>query len=160
MHNISEKKHRLSRLCYVGQIVGMFTICLQNRKNFFTTKIIFEQLEKILLDTLKKFHCESHIYYFMPDHCHLLLQGADESSDLYRCIVEFKQKSGYWFSQSRFNIKWQKDFYDHILRKDEDVLKQVRYILGNAPRKNLINDWRIYPLKGSTLYNFQEWIYV
>jgi REP element-mobilizing transposase RayT len=160
MDKISEKKHRLPREFYIGQVKSVFTICLQNKKEFFTAKDIFEQIKKILLNVLKKFNCEAHIYYFMPDHCHFLLEGTQEFSDLYKCVVEFKQRSGYWFSQSGFNVKWQKDFYDHILRKDEDVVKQVKYILENAQRKGLVKDWREYPFKGSTLHNFDEWAWV
>ena len=160
MFKIREQKHRLSEDLYVGQIICAFTICLEGRAQFFDSPNIFKQLENILLNGLKKFHCEAHIYYFMPDHCHLLLEGVGESSNLYQCIVEFKQRSGYWFAQSKLGVKWQKDFYDHVLRRDEDVVKQVKYILGNAERKGLAHDWLEYPFKGSTLYNLDEWIFV
>jgi hypothetical protein len=42
-------------------------------------------------------------------------------------MVSFKQRSGYWLSQNEIQEKWQKDFYDHILRKDEDIIRQVRF---------------------------------
>lgn len=83
----------------------------------------------------------------MPDHCHLLIEGKSEESDLWQCVVNFKRKSGYWLARNHPLEEWQKDFYDHILRKDEDLIKQVRYILGNPLRKELVEDWRAYPYK-------------
>ncbi len=159
MFKINERKHRLPEDLYVGQIICAFTICLEDKQPFFVSPDVFNQIENILLITLKKFCCEAHIYYLMPDHCHLVIEGKQESSNLYKCIVEFKQRSGYWFSRSKFGVKWQKDFYDHILRRDEDVIKQVKYILENAQRKGLTQDWFKYPFKGSTLHNFNEWIF-
>jgi len=95
MFKINERKHRLPEELYVGQIICAFTICLENRKPFFISPNIFKQLENILLNVLKKFSCETHIYYFMPDHCHLLIEGTKQFSNLYKCIVEFKQRTGY-----------------------------------------------------------------
>ncbi|MFA5128858.1 MAG: transposase [Patescibacteria group bacterium] len=159
MFKINERKHRLPRDLYIGQIICAFTICLEDRQPFFVSPDVFNQLENILLSTLKKICCEAHIYYFMPDHCHFVIEGKQESSNLYKCIVEFKQRSGYWFSCSKFGVKWQKDFYDHILRRDEDIIKQVKYILENVQRKGLARDWLGYPFRGSTLYNFDDWIF-
>ena len=93
----------------------------------------------------------------MPDHGHLLIEGKLEESDLWQSIVNFKRKSGYWLTRNHPSEEWQKDFYDHILRKDEDLMKQVRYILGNPVRRGLVEDWKTYPYKGSTLYDFDEW---
>ena len=93
----------------------------------------------------------------MPDHCHLLVEGRSEGSDVWRCAVDFKRKSGYWLVNNHSQAEWQKGFYDHILRQDEDLIRQVRYILGNPLRKGLVEDWQVYPYKGSTLYDFSQW---
>ncbi len=104
-----------------------------------------------------KTKCDAHIYLFMPNHCHLLVEGKSDESDLWKCIVEFKRKSGYWLSRNQYSQEWQKDFYDHILRREDDLEKQVRYILGNPLRKGIVEDWNTYPYKGSTLYDFSKW---
>jgi putative transposase len=41
---------------------------------------------------------------------------------------------------------WQRGFYDHALRKDEDVLKLARYIVANPIRAGIINKIGDYPL--------------
>lgn len=154
---IKEHKHRLSREAYKGRVRCAFTICVLNKRTLFVTEQIFRSMENMLLDSLNKFMCDADIYLFMPDHSHLLIEGKSDESDLWQCVVDFKRKSGYWLSQNKYSQEWQKDFYDHILRKDEELIKQVRYILGNPVRKGLVDDWKAYPYKGSTLYDFNQW---
>lgn len=156
-NSILEHKHRLSKNLYIGKIVCAFTICVLNKQKLFLSKEIFDVATNVLLESLKKNNSEAHIYLFMPDHCHLLIEGKTEKSNLWRCIAYFKQKCGYWLAKQNYKEKWQKDFYDHILRKDEDVIKQVKYILGNPVRKGLVNNWKNYPFKGSTIYDFNKW---
>lgn len=153
---VKERRHRLPRECYKGKIACVFTACISDRRKIFSSEEIFRSVERILLDCLKKEHCEAHVYLFMPDHCHFVIQGKSDDSDLWQFMVNFKQRTGYWLSQNRFSAKWQKDFYDHILRKDEDLKKQIRYILENPLRRNLVSDWRGYSYKGSTLYDLKE----
>jgi putative transposase len=109
------------------------------------------------LISLRAHSCEAHVYLAMPDHMHLLIEGSGVDSDAWKCIVAFKQRSGYWMSQNKCGARWQKNFYDHILRKEEDIEKQVRYILANPVRKGLVRYWKQYSFKGSTIYNFDEW---
>lgn len=147
-----ERLHRLPRECYKGRVAVAFTLCLRERERFFVNKEIFKLVEERLLQTLNNFGCDAHVYLFMPDHCHFLFEGKTDFSDIYQCLINFKQKSSYYLK-----IMWQKDFYDHILRNDEDVIKQTRYILGNPIRKNLVQNWKEYPFKGSTVYDFDGW---
>ncbi|NIM96855.1 MAG: hypothetical protein GTO24_01850 [candidate division Zixibacteria bacterium] len=141
----------------MGRVRSAFTICVHDRRRLFVSDYIFHSVENILLQTLVKANCDAHVYMFMPDHCHLLTEGKSEESDLWQCVVDFKRKSGYWLATNDMLEGWQKDFYDHILRKDEDLIKQVRYILGNPVRKGLVEHWKAYPYKGSTLYDFDQW---
>ncbi len=154
---IKERKHRLSREAYIGRVRSAFIICVNDRRRLFVSDHIFHSVENMLLETLVNASCDAHVYMFMRDHCHLLIEEKSEESDLWQCAVDFKRKSGYWLARNDIFQKWQKDFYDHILRKDEDLVKQVRYILGNPLRKGLVEDWKAYPYKGSTLYSFDQW---
>ena len=155
---IREKKHRLPKENYLGQIIVAVTINVYQRKVFFVTDGVFKLFEGILLEEMESYFCDAHVYLFMPDHCHLLLQGKSDNSDILKMLKIFKQKTGYWLSQNKSDYKWQKDFYDHILRKDDDIPKQINYILQNPVRKELVSDWRGYPYKGSTIHNLSEWV--
>jgi REP element-mobilizing transposase RayT len=154
---IKERKHRLQRDAYKGRVRCAFTVCVDNKRTLFISDHIFHSMEEMLLEAIIKANCDAHIYLFMPSHCHLLIEGKSEESDLWQSVVDFKRKSGYWLARNHPSEEWQKDFYDHILRKDEDLIKQVRYILGNPVRKGLVEDWKVYPFKGSTLYDFNQW---
>jgi REP element-mobilizing transposase RayT len=43
---------------------------------------------------------------------------------------------------------WQGRFYDHILRKNEDIKTVAEYILHNPVRKGIVKDWRDYEYCG------------
>ena len=155
--NVRERRHRLPRNLYKGKIACVFTVCVSGKREIFSSEQVFSSVEEILLDSLKRECCEAHIYLFMPDHCHFLIEGTSDDSDLWQFMVDFKQRSGFWLSRNRVSAKWQKDFYDHILRKREDLRAQVRYILENPLRAGLVSDWTRYPYKGSTIHTFDEW---
>jgi REP element-mobilizing transposase RayT len=64
-------------------------------------------------------------------------------------LVSYKQKTGFWMFANRSEIRWQKDFYDHVIRTHEDIAAQVRYMLDNPVRKGLALSWQKYSFKGS-----------
>lgn len=154
---IREKRHRLDTEVYKGGIIVTFTLCIKGRKSFFVDKDIFKKFQEILLDELKQFNCSAFVYLFMPDHIHLTLTGNESYSNIKKCLVMFKQKTGFWLAQNRPEIKWQKDYYDHILRSKENLDIHVKYILSNPVRAGLVEYWKLYPYKGSTVYNLDEW---
>ena len=101
---IREKKHRLFKENYLGQIIVAITINVY-RKLLFVTGEIFTLFESVLLAEMKIFYCEAHVYLFMPDHCHLLLQGKSDEADMLEMLKIFKQKTGYWLARNRPDFK-------------------------------------------------------
>lgn len=154
---IREKHHRLPSEFYRGYTVVAFTACIRNRLPYFTTQERFTIFEMFLREALMKYQSAAEAYLFMPDHAHLLLRGTAEASDPLAAMKLFKQKTGYWLSQNDSGVRWQKDFYDHILRDDDAVERHLRYILNNPVRAGLANHWKDYPYKGSTIHNLYEW---
>ncbi|MCL4535759.1 MAG: hypothetical protein M1370_11455 [Bacteroidetes bacterium] len=47
---------------------------------------------------------------------------------------------------------WQARYYDHFLRKDEDILVVVDYIVNNPVRKGIAVQSSEYPYCGSFVY--------
>jgi putative transposase len=92
----------------------------------------------------------------MPDHVHLLAEGKTPESDLRPFMSSFKQKSGFTFSNVRGARLWQDGYYDRVLRRDEDTLTVVRYILENAVRAGLVSRFSDYPYSGSDRYTLEE----
>lgn len=142
---------------YQGEVIVAFTLCLKHRPRFFVSTEIVSDVVGILLKETERFHCELEAYVFMPDHCHLILRGATIDSDVYRAVKMFKQKTGYWLSINYPSIRWQKDFYDHIIRNADAVGRNIHYVLANPVRAECTSDWKAYPFKGSTVHNLDEW---
>lgn len=138
---VLEKKHRLPLDNYIGFNIVSFTCCVQNKNHLFVDDSIFSTFEGMLLDKLIKHNCNALVYLFMPDHAHLIFQGKSEIANIWKCLVAFKQKSGYWLSKNASDFEWQKDFFDHILRKDEDLKKQIEYVLYNPVRKRTCREY-------------------
>ncbi len=154
---ILEKRHRLPPYSYRGYVVTAFTVCLRNRTEFFVTSSQCDVFAQLLLKAANKHRCEVVIYLFMPDHCHIVLEGTCEKADALAALRLFKQLSGYWLAKHASRVSWQKGYYDHILRTESDVRGHVSYILGNPVRKGLIEDWTAYPYKGSSVCDVNTW---
>lgn len=149
---IKEKKHRLPREFYKGEISVAFTLCLkENMSPYFTLQNpeVVSIFTDILTLAVTKTGCMVPVYCFMSDHQHLIITGIRSDSDIMKAIVNYKQKTGYWMSENKPGMKWQKDFYDHVLRNNENIATQVKYILDNPVRKALVSSWEEYPFKGS-----------
>ncbi len=87
-------------------------------------------------------------YCFMPDHLHLLVQGTMLRVSLPQFVREFKQRTSFAFRHQHRRPLWQRSYYDHVLRDDEDVLTVARYIFENPLRKGLVQEFRGYPFSG------------
>lgn len=154
---IREKKHRLPDEMYVGVKSIAFTICIKNNKKLFISEHMLTIFEKVLVNSLNEHNCSGYVYLFMPDHLHMIIKGENKKSNIKQAVELFKQKTGFWLSNNLPNIKWQKDYYDHIIRNEEDIQNQIRYILNNPVRANLVKKWKDYNFKGSTIFNLKDW---
>ncbi len=154
-NKIREKKHRLPLEYYTGQIACAFTICVKNKRVLFNNPRIINIFIELLKKASYRYNCIVPVYCFMPDHLHIILIGKEENSNLWKAISYFKQITGYWLAKNKLG-KWQKDFYDHIIRKHEDLVAQVKYVLDNPVRKGLVDNWQDYPYKGSIGINLED----
>ena len=95
-------------------------------------------------------------FCFMPDHLHLLIEGENLDSDMRRFISSYKQYTSFHYQKRYCNELWQVNFYDHILRKEEDILGIAQYIFNNPVRKKLVSDYRDYKFLGSFEFNLEK----
>ncbi|MBN1445644.1 MAG: transposase [Candidatus Omnitrophica bacterium] len=156
MEHPEEKNHRLSKDNYIGFVRVTFTLCEKNKKAIFIEPSLIQIFAEILRNCCDKYNTKNWIYVFMPDHLHFILEGISEKSNLWECVVSFKQKTGYWFSKEMKTAEWQKDFYDHIHRNDEDLIKHIKYLAENPVRQGLFDTWEKYPYTGSLNYRLEE----
>jgi REP element-mobilizing transposase RayT len=83
----------------------------------------------------------------MPDHMHWLFQ-VEEKMDLSNIIKRFKARSAQRVNDclNRSGTLWQKGFYDHAIREEEDIQGIARYIMANPLRAGLVKHIGDYPL--------------
>ena len=133
-----------------------FTLCTKGSARIFNQKIVVESTVKVLSAELARHQVRNWAYVFMPDHLHLVVEGATEETDLLTFVKKFKQKSGYLFNKLELAEGWQPSFYDHVLRSESELRKHVVYILGNPVRNGLVEDWREWPYSGSLSFDIED----
>ena len=151
---IREKDHRLPKEFYRGEISAAFTLCLKRDVGNVAPGFSLREPEivniftNILTSVVAKERCIVPVYCFMHDHQHLIISGTGPDANLWKAVVSYKQKTGFWMSTNKPMMGWQKDFYDHVIRTNKDITTQVKYILDNPVRKGLVLFWQEYPFKG------------
>ena len=138
------KNIRLPRGTYENpsQIFSI-TICTWNRRPLFRniswSHIAFETLSTgpIGENTIRYALC------LMPDHLHLLLSPTNHN--LIDLIQGWKTYSANQLRREGLEGKcWQRGFYDHALRNDEDIEAAAEYIVHNPVRAKIVEKWRQY----------------
>jgi len=132
------------------------TIGTYKRQPFLTSSELVAALREELASLAALAGVQVYAYCFMPDHLHLLLVLSGKM-DLVEFVRRFKGRSTRIFWQHGGKGKlWQRGFYDHILRQEEDLREVARYILGNAVRAGLVQDFRAYQGSGSFVFRLED----
>jgi len=92
----------------------------------------------------------------MPDHLHILAEGATQQSNLIEFIDGFKQSTGFAYRQKYREVLWQSRFYDHILRLGEAMHDVAWYIWLNPVRQGLCRSPYEYPFSGSLSFSWKK----
>ena len=146
--SVREKRHRLPPNSYRGLLVVAFTINVADHVRSFNDRVCVAVASCALAEAFVNHGGHVGVYVFMPEHVHLMVSGKDERSDLLGMIKDFKQKTAVRLHKAGQPFEWQKDFYDHIVRSNEDYGAQVRYLLRNPVRRGLCVRWQDWPQKG------------
>jgi len=88
----------------------------------------------------------------MPDHLHLLI--SPRGTNLSEVLSAWKSYTGHLLRKDGLvGSCWQRGFYDHALREEEDVQRAAEYIVNNPVRKGLVEKWRDYP------FSWHRWVH-
>jgi putative transposase len=113
--------------------------CKQRGKN----QLAYPRVANGLLETVKHRNAKgiwfAHLAVVMPDHVHLLLSFPPEQRIQ---IVVSKWKE--WTAKD-LKIEWQRDFFEHRLRKEESLREKADYILANPVRAGLAARYEAWP---------------
>lgn len=123
------------------------TICTEKRAPWFNNLFCGRVLVQQMMNLHNQDHVTSMAWVIMPDHLHWLFQ-LNNNLSLSDVMKNLKAKSAIKINQMlhRKGVFWQKGFYDHALRKEEDIKKIARYIVANPLRAGLVGDIGNYAL--------------
>ncbi len=119
--------------------IYFITICAEPRgENHFCHVNISHEIWNTILHRQEIGQWWVHLFLMMPDHIHALMSFAQNPG--------MKSAIGSWkrYTARHYHISWQRDFFDHRLRKDESLVEKANYIRSNPVRKGLISrpdDW-------------------
>ena len=147
--NFQRTRIRLDPFTYRGTGIYFLTICCHNRHPAFTKISVGDWLVKSLTRCAARHAYAIHAYCVMPDHVHILAEGTTETCHIPRFISDFKQRTGYPYQQKLGMRLWQPRYYDHVLRRAEDIEPVAWYIWTNPVRKALCSAPQDYALSGS-----------
>ena len=117
--------------------VYFLTICASEGTSPFKDKDLSSQIIKSLFFYRNQKGIRLYSYCVMPDHFHLVMSPANGLS-VSQLVGNLKTYTTKLAQEKGLNGKlWQKSFYDHILRKDDSLLKICKYVLANPVRKGL-----------------------
>jgi putative transposase len=154
MHN--RPPRRLPGFSSMGKYRYSLRFCTEERSPVFVcdepVTLVLSQFLRAALETSVVLVA----YCFMPDHVHLLVEGAAESADGKRFIALAKQYSGFSYAQRYGRRLWQRYAFERVLREDEDTSLVARYILGNPVRAGLARSVEEYTYLGSTRFTVGE----
>lgn len=104
--------------------------------DFKTARILINILKTS--DTLNQ--TNTLAFVVMPDHIHWLFQ-LNQTKPLSKLVQSIKSISAHQIGMPI----WQAGYYDHALRKDEDMQTVARYIVTNPIRAGLVQKIADYP---------------
>jgi REP element-mobilizing transposase RayT len=145
------KNHRLDADRYVGRNAYSLTFVTEERTRYFVDRKNVEWCLTELENAASTHDFEVLAYVFMPDHLHLLAAGTADTATLAAFVKAFKQRTAFWFKKRWQSVLWQKSYYDHILRRDEDMAVVTEYLAGNPLHAGLVKDWQTHPFWGGRL---------
>lgn len=135
--------------------IYFFTVVLQNRSNDYLVRYI-ELFRQAFKQTIARYPFETLAICILPDHFHLLMQ-LPEDDDNYSVRIAFLKAQ---FSRllpldcrhpniSQFNKReagiWQRRFWEHLIRNDEDLANHMDYIYYNPVKHSYVKsvkDWK------------------
>ena len=139
---------RLKHFDYSTPRAYFIIICVKNGEAVFSDKKLAEKIIEYLRKNKDKNNYKVYTYCLMPDHLHLLLNPADSNIPVSKFLQTLKSQTGFRYKKEHGIPLWQRGFYNHVVRKNEDLVKIAQYVLNNPIRKGLTQKAEEYPFSG------------
>jgi putative transposase len=130
---------RKGRYSAIGQVYHITTVT-RNRNPYFCSLNNGRKLVKEMMLLQSKDVAETLCYVIMPDHLHWLM--VLRQGKLSEVMKQLKGRS----SVAMGEPVWQANYFDHAVRKEEDLRNMARYIIANPLRAKLVERLEEYSL--------------
>jgi len=129
------------------------TFCTENRVRVLTNRVVSDRMRVFAEGSFEHYGVFVYCYLLMPEHVHLIVTFAPTAEVRLGDWVKALKR----FLANR-EFKWQRGFFDHVLRSDESRSEKWEYIRMNPVRAGLVerpDDWQYagfyHPLTGERL---------
>ena len=143
---LKRKWVRLRDFDYSQAVPCSVTVCAMGRRAIFVRPDVNGVVIDCLQHEAERLGFRLIAYCLMPDHLHLLVIPPGAGKDVSAFVGAFKSRSTrlLWAKGLEGRV-WQASFYDHLLRKDEDIEAVANYIVANPVRKGIASGPEAYP---------------
>jgi len=135
------------RRFYIPDSIVFITQVVNGRQPVFSNDRFVNLLRDNLHETKKHHPFQMRAYVFLPDHFHLLIRPVG-STTFSQIMHSFKPN----FTKAYKRVKkmegslqfWQKRFWDHVIRDEDDFKQHFDYIHYNPVKHRLVfrpEDW-------------------
>ena len=128
------RPRRLSGFDYLGRHRYFLTLGTLRRAPAFRDANVVGPVLEQLLRTANDCSFAVLAYCFMPDHLHMLVEGATETAYLRAFIKRFRQRATIAAAPVVDASLWQDGYFERVLRTEDSVLDVIGYIVQNPVR--------------------------
>jgi putative transposase len=139
---------RLRGFDYTSRRVYFITIVTAERRKVFLDAQLAEATVQCLRRLRERMNFLVYVYCLMPDHLHALVGLGTSGRALGDVCGAFKSLSTRAYWQWHEGKLWQRQFYDHVIRNEEDFSETMEYIKQNPVRRRLVESWEQWPYTG------------
>ncbi|TAK34754.1 MAG: transposase [Chloroflexota bacterium] len=130
--------------------VYFVTLCAHDRSQPFLDPSLAQQVAEAICFRSSRHDWCVYTYCLMPDHLHLALSPEPGKGGLPQLMQGFKSfTTRLAWRHGLQGALWQRSYYDHIARREEDLRAICEYILANPVRRGLVDDAKLWPYSGA-----------
>jgi len=145
---------------YVDEGLYFITAVTQQRRRIFADETEIERLRETMRQVKKIHPFTMRAFVFLHDHFHLMIRiGA--TTDISTVIHSIKRNytlnyKEAWGENGRVTL-WQKGFWDHVIRNEQDFQKHLNYIHYNPVKHGYVTRPEDYPFSSYMEYIKRGW---
>jgi putative transposase len=135
--------------------IAHIIIGTDKKRPYFANHKYADAFTQLIIKTAQEKDINLYAYCIMTDHIHILIASSMDCSitDYVRLI---KGRFTKYCRDAGLDIDFQRSFYDHLLRKEEDIEEVARYIIGNPVRAGIGSKFGEYPFAGSMVFKINS----